>query len=192
MLPSELTLLQKQLEPYLQAKESIVIGIDGRCAAGKSTLASQLAERYDATVIPVDDFYLQAYQRTKERFNEPGGNMDRERLIKEVLHPLQCHQNFSYRPFDCKAMDFKEPRKIIFKKVMIIEGSYSLHPDLFDAYDFTIFLDIDAQTQKQRIQKRNPLQVDAFLNQWIPLEEKYFKAFSIQEKATITFQAKGF
>ena len=32
----------------------------------------------------MDDFYLQEYQRTQERYNEPGGNVDRERFKKEV------------------------------------------------------------------------------------------------------------
>lgn len=62
----------------------VIIGIDGRCAAGKSTLALLLSEQPDATIFHMDDFYLQGRQRTYERFNEVGGNVDYERFAKEV------------------------------------------------------------------------------------------------------------
>lgn len=62
----------------------VIIAIDERCAAGKSTLALLLSEQPDATIFHLDDFYLQGRQRTYERFNEVGGNVDYERFVKEV------------------------------------------------------------------------------------------------------------
>lgn len=53
-------------------------------AAGKSTLALLLSEQPDATIFHMDDFYLQGRQRTYERLNEVGGNVDYERFAKEV------------------------------------------------------------------------------------------------------------
>jgi hypothetical protein len=43
-----------------------------------------LSEQPDATIFHMDDFYLQGRQRTYERLNEVGGNVDYERFAKEV------------------------------------------------------------------------------------------------------------
>ena len=49
---------------------------------GKQLL--QIKAYFDCHIFHMDDFYLQKYQRTQERYNEPGGNVDRERFKKEV------------------------------------------------------------------------------------------------------------
>ena len=58
-----------------------IVAIDGRCGSGKTTVAGVLGKRLDAVVFHMDDFYLQKHQRIEERYNEPGGNVDRERWI---------------------------------------------------------------------------------------------------------------
>ena len=85
------------------SKEPLLIAIDGRCAAGKTTLASIVKEKINCNVIHMDHFFLQPAQRTEERLQEPGGNVDYERVRKEVLIPLSQGKAFSYKPFDCKA-----------------------------------------------------------------------------------------
>ena len=72
-----------------------ILAIDGRCASGKSTLGQELAEKWNASLFHMDDFYLQPHQRTEERLAEPGGNVDRERFLKEVLLPLRSGQTVS-------------------------------------------------------------------------------------------------
>ena len=66
-------------------KEPLLIAIDGRCAAGKTTTASLVKEKINCNIIHMDSFFLQPWQRTKERLDEPGGNVDYERVKKEVL-----------------------------------------------------------------------------------------------------------
>ena len=48
-------------------KDPMMIAIDGRCAAGKTTLADRLKEEFDCSVIHMDHFFLQPKQRTKQR-----------------------------------------------------------------------------------------------------------------------------
>jgi cytidylate kinase len=38
-------------------RRSVVVALDGHSGAGKSTLAAAVAERMDAAVVHVDDFY---------------------------------------------------------------------------------------------------------------------------------------
>ncbi len=168
-------------------KKPMLIGIDGKCASGKSTLASALAEKLSADVIHMDDFFLRPEQRCAERYAEPGGNSDRERLIDEVIRPLISGERFSYRPFDCHRMDFGEPVEVTTSDITIIEGTYSCHPDLWDYYALHIFLSTDYNVQLERIARRSPDKVEEFKNRWIPLEENYFSAFNIRERCELKF-----
>lgn len=171
-----------KIRELLETKESVLIAIDGRCGSGKTTLASQLKEALKCNVIPMDDFFLRMEQRTKERYLEPGGNVDRERFLEEVLIPLKKKDDIDYRPFDCMTFQLKDPIHVPFQNVTIVEGSYSCHPELFDYYDFHIFLTIDRENQLQRILKRNGEEkLQVFIDKWIPLEERYFSKYKIEE-----------
>ena len=45
----------------------VVIAVDGMAASGKTTLAGLLAQRLDAAVVHMDDFFLPQGFRTPER-----------------------------------------------------------------------------------------------------------------------------
>lgn len=180
------SVIMKQINSF--NKESVVIALDGRCAAGKTTLAAMIQEKTGCNVIHMDHFFLQPAQRTKERLDEPGGNVDYERVRKEVLIPLSQGQAFSYKPFDCKSMELTREIKILPAPVTIIEGSYSCHPVLWDFYDLRIFLDIEAEEQLRRIRYRNGTEaVSVFRDRWIPLEERYFSVYRVQERCSLVF-----
>ncbi|MBQ3256889.1 MAG: hypothetical protein IJA67_05715 [Oscillospiraceae bacterium] len=68
----------------------VVIGMDGMAASGKSTLAALLADRLDAAVIHMDDFFLPQGFRTPERLRTPGGNVYYERFCKECGYGFGC------------------------------------------------------------------------------------------------------
>ena len=52
-----------------------------------------------------------------------------------------------------------------------------MHPELADFYDFSVYLLIDTDLQRARIEKRNtPEMAQRFFDTWIPLEQKYFEA----------------
>lgn len=166
-------------------RDRIVIGIDGRCASGKTTLSSFLKNELDANVFHMDDYFLRVEQRIKERFEEPGGNVDRERFLEEIGSRMHTDEDIIYAPFDCNEMKVKESMRVKQKKYTIIEGAYAFHPELIHLYDLKIFLDIDPDVQIQRLEKRNPDKVKMFINRWIPFEERYFDTFKIREKADI-------
>ena len=84
-----------------EARRPFLVAIDGRCASGKTTLAGNLRSALECNVVHMDDFYLPFSKRTEERMAQPGGNMDFDRLLFEVLRPLKSGTNASYRPYDC-------------------------------------------------------------------------------------------
>ncbi len=183
------TSLFSLIEAKLQTTSRLILAIDGGAASGKTTLAESLAEQFEGAVIHMDDFFLRPEQRTEARFSEPGGNLDRERFSEEVIPYLHSENGFSYRRFDCSKMALGEDISIPQTKLLIIEGSYSHHPAFGNAYDLKLFLDIDEETRKARILKRNGKEkYDIFINRWIPFENRYFEAFSIREKADILIE----
>ncbi len=166
-------------------KSNAIVAIDGRCGAGKTTLATQLSEHMDCNVIHMDDFFLRPEQRTAERLNTSGGNVDHERFLREVLIPLSENTAFSYQPYSCRAQALGEAVYITPKPVTIIEGSYSCHPNLCDYYDLRIFADVSPDEQIKRITARNGDDVKMFIKKWIPLEEKYFAEFNVKGNSNI-------
>lgn len=167
-------------------KESVIIAIDGRCGAGKTTLANEMKEEYDASLIYMDDFFLPLELRTENRFNEPGGNIHYERFYNEVVSNIGKEIEFNYGLFNCSTMKCDSTVKVIPSKITIVEGSYSQHPYFGDYADVRIFCDISPNEQIKRIIKRDgERKAEIFTSRWIPLEEKYFSAFKIKESADI-------
>jgi len=181
--------LKEKIISLSEGEEIFVVAIDGRCASGKTTLARELSQKLDCNMIHTDDFYLQGFQRNERRYAEPGGNLDRERLIKEVLYPLSKGKKPIYRPFLCQTMDFGDEIRLKDKSIYIIEGSYSCHEELRNFYGMTVFVTTDRETQQERILARNGAEkLSDFLGKWIPLEERYFEAFDVEGKADFVIE----
>lgn len=172
-------------------EKPLTVAIDGRCAAGKTTLAERLRELIGCNIIHADSFFLRPEQRTAERLNEPGGNIDYERLLAEVMEPLQRKKAFSYRPFSCKTQCLGEEIHVEPNSVTIIEGSYSCHPLLWKYYGLRVFLTVDPEEQLKRIERRNGADaLTVFRERWIPLEEKYFTMLQIAERCDCIFDIR--
>ncbi len=173
----------------LPAKQRLIIAIDGRCAAGKTTLAAYLQRKLSGSVFHMDDFFLRPKQRTAQRLDTPGGNVDYERFSSEILLPLLSGaRRIAYRPYDCKTQALKPLLTLDASPVNIVEGSYSCHPALWDFYDVRIFLSISPEEQMRRIKVRNgELQFKQFQTKWIPLEERYFSVYRIKERCDYCF-----
>ncbi|MEE0966897.1 MAG: hypothetical protein U0L85_07585 [Bacilli bacterium] len=173
---------KEELIKYLNTKKNFILAIDGMCGSGKSSLAKELQILFDANVFHMDDFYLPIEKRTSERLNQPGGNVEYERFLETVLIPLSKGEDVYYQRFDCTKMSLTEKEIIKYKPMNIVEGSYSLRPELVDYYSDIIVLKISNELQIQRLTKRNPTKIDMFINKWIPLENKYFEYYHIMDE----------
>lgn len=183
--------LINKIEELLAQKPNAVIGIDGCCASGKTTLASLVSERFGAQVIHTDDFFLPPELRTQERFLETGGNIHYERFSSEVAANIKGGNDFDYGIFSCKEMRIIGRQTVTAKRPVIIEGAYAMHPQIGDIYDLRVFLTVPYETQLKRIAARNGADaLEAFTAKWIPLENKYFSEFGIAEKCDIIISNK--
>ena len=184
-----LEVVKEEIKSILKEKETAIIAIDGRCGSGKTTLANAISEDFNCNVFHMDDFYLPLEKRTKERLDESGGNIDRQRFLEEVIVPARNSEAVFYKAFDCKLQSLKPTVTMKPKSIVIIEGSYSCHNDFYALYDLHIFLTILSETQKERIIKRNGEDgYKAFENKWIPFEEKYFKEQDVKSKCELVFE----
>lgn len=181
-----LSLIVPKIDNLLKNKDYIVIAIDGDSASGKSSLALSLFYCYknEVNVIHIDDFYL-ANQGNIDMNNINkmyDGNIDYNKLKEEVINNLS-KTTFSYSIFDCKNQVLKKEKVVVNKKrIMIIEGSYSLNASkLGKYYDFSIFLKIDKSLQIERLKNRNKNNFNDFLNKWIVLEKNYQEHYKIEK-----------
>ncbi len=171
----------------LISKGRAIIAIEGGSASGKTTLAGMLAEIYDCNVFHMDDFFLRPEQRTPERLSEVGGNVDKERFLSEVLIPLSENREVCFRRFDCSSQSLESPITVFPKRLVFVEGAYSMHPSLAKYYDFSLFLDIAPECQRERIFLRNSRQfAKRFFDEWIPLEILYFSETKIKDRCDMT------
>lgn len=176
----------QRIEGLLSDKDHIVVAIDGRSGSGKSTLGQLLQDVYDCPVISMDHFFLQPEQRTADRLREPGGNVDYERFQLEVKSKLRSGTAFHYQIYDCQKNRFAKSPAIEPHRLAVVEGSYSHHPLLVEAYDLRVFLTVSPEAQRERLLKRNgPAMLERFVGEWTPLEERYISAFDISRKSDL-------
>ena len=111
-------------------KDHLLIAVDGRCGSGKSTLGAYLQQKMHGNLLHMDDFYLRPEQWTPKRQEEPGGNVDRERFLEEVLLPL--HKGTKLRIDHLTVGNgnwisrwrWKQGRSILWKGLILVIQSY--------------------------------------------------------------------
>ena len=182
---SQIDRLESAIRVILREKTRAYIAIDGMAASGKTTLAQALAQRFSScAVVHMDDFTVPFDDRYPGYFETTLSNVDIPRFKREVLSPLLRGEDACYRPYRCHPeAGFLDPITIPAGcAVVIVEGAYCLHPDLFDHYDLRVLSLIDADAQRARILARNgAAQLERFLSAWIPMENRHIAARRLKE-----------
>ncbi len=170
------------IDRKLAAGQRVLLAVEGGSAAGKSTLAQLLNHVYDCSVAHMDDFFLRPEQRTAQRLEEAGGNVDRERFLQEVLLPLSRGETASYRRYNCATGAIELPKQLHRTALTVVEGAYSMHPELRNHYDLSVFLKVTPELQEERIRGRNsPPMQQRFFEEWIPMERRYFEVMHAED-----------
>lgn len=179
------------LDAALAQKPRVLLGIDGMCASGKSSLAALLAEVYGCAVIRADDFFLRPHQRSPERLAAPGGNIDYERLAP-VVQRLTEGVPFSYQAYNCQSGEMDAWRQAPAGRLTVLEGAYSLGPQVAAPCDVRVFLCARAEVQARRVLARNgEAMARRFAGEWIPMENRYFGAFAVREGCDVVLDTSG-
>lgn len=169
-----------------------LVGMDGMCGSGKTTLANRLGQILEIPVFHMDDYYLPFSQREADWKNICAGNMDLCRLEREVLLPLSRGQAVRTFRYNCRQDKMvKDNREAA--SFAIVEGTYSLHPRVRSYFDLTFFLSVADRLQKSRLEAREGTNYQNFLDLWIPMEKHYFQELDPKKNADfrIELDAEG-
>lgn len=182
----------KEIDRALTQKPHVLVGIDGMCASGKSTLAGYLVQKYGCGLVIADDFFLQPYQRTHGRLAQAGGNIDYERLSL-VAQKAADDREFSYQAYNCQTQSMGSWRNVPAGALTVMEGAYCLSPQVDAKCDVKVFLWLDAEEQMRRIVRRNGAEMaKRFEDEWIPMENRYFAEFLVREGCEVVIDTGVF
>lgn len=172
------------IDETIQKQSKVIIAIDGPSGSGKSTLAQSIKEKYNATVIHMDDYFIPEHKKA-DIPKVPGWNLDYPRFEEEVITSLSKNQITSNH-FNCKTQQLEYRDSLQLSSVVVIEGVYSTHPSLRHNYDCCVYISITNEEQIKRIEQRNgPSMLSRWILEWIPLENEYFNYFNIKNNADI-------
>ena len=155
----------------------VVVAIDGRSAAGKTTLAVWLASELGAALVHMDDFYRDMPEADRWRLTPREGVeqfFDWQRLRGEAIEPLSRGQTVSFRGYDWGAGGglSVEHHVVEAAAVVILEGVYAARAELDDLVHLRVL--VDARPQ-QRIRRRlGRADHQGLEDRWDAAEELYF------------------
>lgn len=171
----------------------MIIGICGGSGSGKTTLLKRLAAHFEhmkPTVFSMDNYY----RPIEEQFLDANGQvnfdlpsaLDEKQLISD-LRRLKNGEAIEVKEYHFNAPPGKnvlitlEPSPVI-----IVEGLFLFHyKEVREMLDFTVFMDVDPQTQLDRRlyrdQETRGYSREAILYQWehhvIPCFEKFLMPY---------------
>ena len=180
------------------------VGIDGPPAAGKTTLADELAvvlrdEGCDVIRATIEGFLFPRAQRHRRGEYSPEGcyfdNHDYEALNRVLLDPLgpDGDGRFQHAIYD-KPADEALSRPIVTAAadaVLLFDGVFLMRPEIVDRWDLTIFISTEFERTLDRalIRERDALPTADIERRWreryIPSQEIYFAAERPTDRADI-------
>ena len=179
--PEVLEALAAALRARVASRTPLIVALDGRSGAGKSTIAAAVADLLPScVVVDGDDFYAGGSpedwdQRTAE---EKAAKVIDWRRQRPVLEDLANGLPGSWHGYDWEAFDGRfrpEPTICDPADVVILEGAYSARPELADLLDFRVLLSTEEYERIQRLRKREGNEYrDAWFERWDEAEQLYF------------------
>jgi uridine kinase len=170
------------------------IAVDGRTAAGKTTLSDELAALIEGRGRPVirtsiDEFHRPKVERyARGRYSAEGYYYDARdlpALTNLLLIPLGPRGNRMYRTasFDLESdRPIEQELKLApVDAVLIVDGTFLQRPELREHWDLTVFMKTSADTAEQSAVGRDAAQfggVDAARKLYA---ERYRAAFDLYE-----------
>lgn len=168
-------------------KRPIVIAIDGRSGAGKSTIADAFTEIADCSFLCLDDFY----QTTVPKSALPSKSIserlelvfDWKRVRSQAIHPLRDRRAASWNAFDFSAglntfgtySLTSELTEVYPQDIVLLAGSYSCSPPLSDQVDLSVLVDVAVDECRRRTTLRDrPDFLAGWHAIWDDVEDFYF------------------
>jgi uridine kinase len=190
----------------LHTEEPTLVAIDGRSAAGKTTLADELAVHVRSTNRPalrssIDHFHPPGHKYrsiargyTPESYYAEGYDYATFRawVLDPVWHGgsrrcrLTCWDSFNDIPFPEQWTDAPSGA------IIIVDGIFLFHPDLRRYWDYAIWVDIDWEHMLERAANRDvawigstEVVIDRYRAFWRPTHAFYEAATNPRRRANV-------
>jgi uridine kinase len=168
----------------------LLVAIDGRSGSGKSTFARTAHQQITepSIVVEGDDFY-RAQPEAERLALDAGGGYERyfdwQRLDAQVLTPVRSGAaRLRYQRFDWVTDAMGEWVEVAMPPILIVEGVYTLRPQLRPLVDLAIFVDTDDGTRLARQLARNE-NTDDWIRRWGEAEARYIQSHNPAATADI-------
>jgi uridine kinase len=150
-----------RVEALRGSRSLVLVGIGGRGAAGKSTLARAVP---DAQVVSTDEFW-------------DGERFELSRLRREVVDPLLRGVAARFHGFDWeRRAPFPDARQVEPSGVVVIEGVCALHRMFRDDYDLRVWVEAPRHTRLARgVARDGEASRRTWEETWMPMEERYIQ-----------------
>jgi uridine kinase len=166
-------------------RRPVIVGIDGRSGAGKSTFARALAaaSKVPTEVVEGDEFFLGT-----------GLGFDWARLQRQVLRPARSGEaTIRYQRYAWDEQRLGDWSSVTCPEWLIVEGVYMFRPELREQFDLKIWIEAGVEVRRERISARHatyPPEIrdrqNASIERWLNDEDEYIVEHRPQAVADLT------
>lgn len=166
----------------------LVVAIDGRSGAGKSSIAAEVAAALDVAIIPTDDFYAAHVSNAEWDARTPAqraaDGIDWRRLRANAIEPLMAGRTAAWYPFEFEAKrpdgTFPLATSVVTRDpaaVILLDGAYSARPELADLIDLSVLVDVSPAERRRRLVERDgKAYMDGWQARWGVAEDYYLRS----------------
>lgn len=196
----------------MKVKKPLLVAIDGVDTSGKTTLSKHIVTSLKTRgyfVIPasIDGFHNPRSKRYRLGSKSPEGyyrdSFNYDALIQNLLIPLSEKGDRKYRT---AVYDFKTESEVQHEQMMatedailIMEGVFLLRPELYQYWNYKIFLHVDFEQVIERAKKRDLYLFESeeeiqtrYRSKYIPGQQLYLQESEPHEKADIIIDNNHF
>jgi uridine kinase len=178
---SQTELFQAIKEKVDNLNRTLIISIDGNAGAGKTTLASKIADEFSGVeVIHMDDLY-RGWLLTL------GPTLTRE--LQSILDQLNEKAEVTYSKFDWLKNEIGESVTITAPKILVLEGVGSGQESIAESVDLKVWIQLSPEEGLTRVLRRDGLTIATEMELFLSDQEAHFTAELTQERSD--FQIPG-
>ena len=156
MRVEKLTALLARLHALPRRRLTLVVGVDGLAASGKTTFTTALAAADPGLDVVTVESFLEPDGRELPRRSPAdlvAARLDWRRLRSQVLLPLGRDQAARYEVHPAFAGRSPLLRELPVGGIVLVEGLYACMAQLADLYDFRIWVECAAEVRELRLRR---------------------------------------